>query len=427
MKLIADLEIHSRYSRATSKALELENIALWAAYKGIDVVGTGDFTHPIWFESIKEKLEPAEPGLFKLKELYRPKQAEKLKERFEKVRFMLSAEVSCIYSKGGKVRKVHHLLYAPDLKTADKINTQLSWIGNLKADGRPILGLASKELLKIVIDSSASAMLIPAHVWTPHFAVFGSKSGYNSLEECFEELTPQVPAIETGLSSDPKMNWRLSWLAEKAIVSFSDAHSLPKLGREATVFNTEPSYAGIRDAIVNRDPEKLISTIEFFPEEGKYHYDGHRKCEVRFTPQETAQHKGRCPKCGTLITRGVLARVEELSDKPEAYKPANARPFVRIIPLMEIIAESLGVGTQSKQVMDTYLEMVQSMGGEFEILLEKPIKEIKDAIDERLAEAIERVREEKVKINPGYDGVFGEIRIFDEDELDQTQTQQSLF
>ncbi|MFN7088803.1 MAG: endonuclease Q family protein, partial [Candidatus Paceibacteria bacterium] len=336
MALIADLHLHSRYSRATSPRMELKSLAQTAAKKGIDIVGSGDFTHPEWFSYLKENLVPAEPGLFKLKD-----------GKDNKVRFILSCEVSCIYSKGGRVRKVHHIILAPSLESAEKINKKLALYGNLAADGRPIFGADSLAILKIVLHADPSCLFIPAHAWTPWFAIFGSKSGFNSIQECFGDYSTYIYAVETGLSSDPAMNWRLSALDKITLVSFSDAHSPEKLGREATVFNTAPDFYEIVKAIKTKDPEKILYTIEFFPQEGKYHYDGHRLCGLSFSPSESKENNNLCPRCGRVLTIGVLSRVEELADRPEGVKPQNAIPYKSIVPLQEIIAEVLKQGVGS--------------------------------------------------------------------------------
>ncbi|OGW67365.1 MAG: DNA helicase UvrD, partial [Nitrospirae bacterium RIFCSPHIGHO2_02_FULL_40_19] len=307
MKFIADLHIHSPYSRATSKDMEIENLNRWAQLKGLTVVGTGDFTHPKWLVNLQEKLESAEDGLFRLKPEYESSMVEEVPSSCRRdVRFILSAEISCIYSKNGRTRKVHNLLLVPTFAEAAKINAALSKIGNLKSDGRPILGLDSKVLLNIALDTSPDVLFIPAHAWTPHFSVLGSNSGFDSLEECFEELTSHIYAIETGLSSDPPMNWRLSGLDRVALISNSDAHSPAKLAREANIFDTELSYKGIYNAIKSNNNKNFIGTIEFFPEEGKYHFDGHRDCKRRMHPSDTRQNNGLCPKCGKKVTIGVM-------------------------------------------------------------------------------------------------------------------------
>ena len=353
---IADFHIHSKYSRATSKDMDLENLDKWAKIKGIKILGTGDFTHPEWLKNLKEKLEPAEPGLYKLKDQ-------------DKTRFVLTAEISCIYSKNNKVRKIHIIVFSPSFEICEKINAHLGWIGNLKSDGRPILGLDAKELAKIVLESSQDCLIVPAHLWTPWFSIFGSKSGFDSLEECFEEYTKYIYAGETGLSSDPEMNWKISDLDKITLISNSDAHSPRKLGREANVFDTELSYFAIADAIKSKDPKKFLYTIEFFPEEGKYHYDGHRACDVSLSPQESKKYNNICPNCGKPLTLGVLNRIEELADRKEGIKPTQAIPFKSLIPLEEIIASVLGQGTGTKRVIKEYDNLIKKFCNEFEILL----------------------------------------------------------
>ncbi len=400
MKFVADFHIHSKYSRAVSPQMDLENLDRWAAIKGIKVMGTGDFTHPKWFEEIKTKLEPAEPGLFKLRSSDSP------------TRFILTSEISCIYSKGGKVRKIHIIVFAPSLNAVEKINEKLNKIGNLHSDGRPILGLDAKELTKIVLDADKNCLVVPAHAWTPWFSVFGSKSGFNSLEECFEDYTKYIYAIETGLSSDPAMNWRLSQLDKITLISNSDAHSPQKIGREANVFDTELSYQGIADAIKTKDKNKFLYTIEFFPEEGKYHYDGHRLCNLSLSPEQSKKYNNICPKCGKPLVIGVLNRVEELADRPEGFVPENSIPFKSLIPLNEIIAESIGTSVASKKVGEYYNNLIKNLGSEFKILLESSSDEIKKESLPEIAEGIMRVREGKVLIEPGYDGVLWENKNF---------------
>lgn len=400
MKFVADFHIHSKYSRATSPLMDLENLDRWAKIKGINVLGTGDFTHPRWFEDIKKELRPAEPGLFKLK------------NSDSGTRFILTSEISCIYSKKGKVRKVHIIIFAPSIEAAEKINKKLGEIGNLMADGRPILGLDAKELARIALEADKDCLVVPAHAWTPWFSVFGSKSGFNSLEECFEEYTKYIYAIETGLSSDPAMNWRLSQLDKITLISNSDSHSLPKIGREANVFDTELSYKGIADALKTKDKKKFLYTIEFFPEEGKYHYDGHRLCGVSLKPQESKKYNNICPRCGKPLIIGVLNRVDELADRPEGFTPENAIPFKNLIPLNEVIAESLGVSVVAKEVSEYYNNLIKNLGPELKILLESTKKEIESKSSPEIADGIIRMREGKVSIDPGYDGVYGKIKIF---------------
>jgi DNA helicase-2/ATP-dependent DNA helicase PcrA len=408
MKIVADLHLHSRFSRATSKEMNLADLALAAEKKGVNILGTGDFTHPEWFRILKEQLVEAEPGLFKLKSEFLKKEG-----RFSgtETRFLLSCEISCVYSKGGKVRKVHHLILAPSLKVVEKINVQLGWVGNLAADGRPILGLDSEELLKIVMSTDEHCFLIPAHIWTPWFSIFGSKSGFDSISECFGDYSQYIFALETGLSSDPAMNWRLSALDRYTLVSFSDAHSAPKIAREATVFDIHYDYFELINALKNKDAKKILYTIEFFPEEGKYHYDGHRLCGVRLEPKETNKLKGICPKCLKPLTIGVLNRVEKLADRPEGFVPAGAIPFKNLVPLQEIIASVLSQKGNSKQVAKFYDNLINNLGPELNILLDAPLKEIEKSSSAEIAKGIELVRAGKVIKEPGYDGVFGVIKV----------------
>lgn len=415
MKLIADLHLHSKYSRATSPNMDLENLDKWAKIKGIKVLGTGDFTHPEWFNNLKEKLEPAEAGLFKLK------------DSDSEVRFLLSTEISCIYSKAGKVRKIHIVIFAPSFEIVEKINIQLSWIGNLKSDGRPILGLDAKELAKIVLNSSEDCLIVPAHAFTPWFGIFGSKSGFNSIEECFGDYSKYIYALETGLSADPAMIWRMSDGQKITLISNSDAHSPWKIGREANVFDTEISYKDIIEAIKSKDPKKFLYTIEFYPEEGKYHFDGHRNCSIRLSPKETKKYNGICPVCGKPLTLGVLNRVEALSDKEEGFKPEVAIPFKSLVPLKEIIADILGQGTDTKEVEKEYNNLIEKFSSEFNVLLEIPKEKMEGATLLEIAEGIIRVREGKVAKEPGYDGVFGKIRIFSQEKQKIVSRQKTLF
>ena len=422
MRFIADLHIHSKYSRATSREMSPESIWKWAQLKGITVIGTGDFTHPKWFQELNEKIAPAGSGLFKLKKEF---QKDDIPDSCKgDVSFLLSAEISCIYSKNGKTRKIHSIIFAPDFKDAARINASLAKIGNLAADGRPILGLDAKELLKIVLDASPDAMLVPAHAWTPHFSVFGSASGFDTLEECFEELTPHIHAIETGLSSDPAMNWRLSALDRITLISNSDAHSPKKIGREANIFYTEISYKAITGAIKTK--KGFSGTIEFFPEEGKYHYDGHRFCKASLTPQETLKHNYLCPVCSKKVTVGVMHRVEKLADREDGFKPRNALPYYSIIPLPEIISEVLKVGVNSKKVDSEYQALLQKLGSEFKILKDTPLEEIEKASSPLLREAISRMRKGNVHIAPGYDGEYGKIKIFEKVEREAIKGQMML-
>jgi len=409
--------------------MDLKNLDKWAKIKGIKVLGTGDFTHPEWFKCLKKELEPAEAGLFKLKGSDSP------------TRFILTAEISCIYSKnlpaaclsgrqgrqGNRVRKIHIIIFAPSFETVEKINTQLSWIGNLKSDGRPILGLDAKELAKIVLNASSDCLVVPAHIWTPWFSMFGSKSGFDSIEECFEEYSKYIYAAETGLSSDPAMNWRLSALDKITLISNSDAHSGPKLGREANVFDTEMSYQGIVQAIKSKDNKKFLYTIEFFPEEGKYHYDGHRTCEIRLSPAESKKYNNICPSCGKPLTIGVLNRVEKLADRPEGFKPENLIPFRSLIPLEEIIAEAKGKLPGTKEVLKEYNNLIEKIGSEFKILLDSSKEELEKVASPEIIEGIIRTREGRVYIEPGFDGVYGKVKIFSKGEQKKISKQKTLF
>jgi uncharacterized protein (TIGR00375 family) len=422
MRFIADLHVHSHYSRATSKDMSPEGIWKWAQLKGVTVIGTGDFTHPGWLKELNERLEPTGHGLLKLKKQYLTDDVPELCRA--DVYFVLSAEISCIYSKNGKTRKVHSIILAPDFESAARLNLALSRIGNLNADGRPILGLDAKELLKITLDASSDNLYIPAHAWTPHFSVFGAASGFDSLEDCYEDLTPHIPAIETGLSSDPLMNWRLSTLDRVTLVSNSDAHSAAKIGREANIFDTEISYDSLMNAIKTR--RGFLGTIEFFPEEGKYHYDGHRDCGVSLSPTETIHHDYLCPVCGKKLTVGVMHRVEKLADREHGFKPADAPAFTSIIPLPEIIAEGFKCGVNTKKVDALYFHLLAQLGNEFRILMDAPFDDIERAGTPLLREAISRMRAGKVHIAPGYDGEYGKIRIFQEMERKEIKGQLKL-
>ncbi len=412
MRIIADLHIHSYLSRACSRALRPETLHQWCQLKGITVLATGDFTHPRWFAELKEKLVPAEPGLFQLK----PELAKAVDEKVPPacrapVRFVLGVEISCIYKKGGRVRKVHHLVFAPSFEAAAKINARLEKIGNIRSDGRPILGLDSKNLLSLVLESSEEAHLIPAHAWTPHFAVFGSESGFDSLEECFDDLTPRIFAIETGLSSDPPMNWRLSQLDAVTLISNSDAHSPEKLAREANLLEAPLSYDGLFNAFRKRDGSRLLKTLEFFPEEGKYHVDGHRKCKTRLLPPETLKRQGLCPECGKPVTVGVLHRVEKLADRPEGQRPAGAPAYENIVPFKEVIGQTLDVGPASVKVDRLYHRLLGRFGNEFSILRELPVERLEAEGFPLLARALDNMRRGRVQVQPGYDGEYGVISV----------------
>jgi uncharacterized protein (TIGR00375 family) len=412
----ADLHIHSRFSRACSRNCDLEHLAWWARRKGITVVGTGDFTHPAWTEELADSLIPAEPGLFRLRgpledQLRRTSPPSCTGE----VRFMLSSEISTIYRRGDRTRKVHHLLYAPDFAAAGRITAALSKIGNLASDGRPILGLDSRDLLEIVLDSGPGSYLVPAHVWTPWFAVLGSKSGFDLVADCYGDLASEIFAIETGLSSDPAMNWRCSVLDGYRLVSNSDAHSPPMLGREATTFGTALDYFAMADGL--RTGNGLIGTIEFFPEEGKYHLDGHRKCGVRLEPGQTRKQGGDCPRCGRPLTVGVLNRVTELADRPEGYRPDGAPEAVNLVSLPQIVGEVLGAGPQSKKVTAEVTRLVAALGPELDLLTVVPPGELSRVAGSPVAEAIARLRRGEVQRTGGFDGEYGTVRLFGPGEL----------
>ncbi len=419
MRVIADLQIHSKYSRACSQDLNPKNIGEWADKKGIQVIGTGDFTHPKWLAELKASLVESKPGLYRLREEGAPLRRG---APSAKAYFMLTAEVSSIYKQGEKVRRVHNMLFAPNLEAVDKIIAGLEKTGaNLKADGRPIMGIHCDELVKIVKEASPDAHVIPAHSWTPHFGVFGSLSGFNSVEEAFGDQAKYIFAIETGLSSDPKMNWQISGLDKYSLVSNSDAHSLRKIGREANAFemaDDKLSYNEIFRIIKEKDSKEFLFTIEFFPEEGKYHLDGHRDCKFSCMPSQTKKLKGICPVCGKKLLVGVLNRVDELGDREWGFVPPNAVPFKNVIPLEEIIADVLEVGTASKKVGEMYEKMV-SKCPEFEILLDLNEDKLVGISSLEIAKAIVRVREGNVHIEGGYDGVFGKIHIFDDQERER--------
>ncbi len=430
MQFVADFHIHSKYSRATSKDMDVEHLDKWAKIKGIKVLGTGDFTHPLYLKELKANLEPAEPGLFKLKAIA-VKKTKNLLGDFQlpenETRFMLTAEISCIYSKNNRTRKIHLLIFAPSFEAVEKINAHLSWIGNIKSDGRPILGLDAKELAKIVLNISPDCMIIPAHAWTPWFSVFGSMSGFDSLEECFDEYTKHIYAIETGLSSDPAMNWRLSKLDNITLISNSDSHSPSRIGREANVLDSEIDYYAITDIIKKKGKGKFLYTVEFFPEEGKYHIDGHRNCKVSMNPEETKKLKGICPVCKKPITIGVLYRVMQLADRQEGYKPEKAVPYKNLVPLDQIIADALDMGVSTKAVQKRYVELINRFGNEFNILLNANKSEIENASSLEIGEGVMRVREGKLKIEPGFDGEFGKVKIFDEKDRKNFLKQNKLF
>ena len=410
MKMIADLHIHSRFSMATSKEGTPENLDFWARKKGISLIGTGDFTHPVWREELKERLVSEGNGLYRLRDEYVKEESRKFPG--EGTRFVVSGEISSIYKKNGKTRKVHNVILLPSLETADAMAQRLEKIGNIHSDGRPILGLDSHDLLEMMLDVCPEGILIPAHIWTPHFSVLGAKSGFDSVEECFEELTPYVHALETGLSSDPAMNWRISKLDRYQLVSNSDAHSPSNLGREANLLDIDCSYEGLYRAI--QTGEGLEGTVEFFPEEGKYHFDGHRKCGVSLSPVEAERLGGICPVCGKKLTMGVDHRVEQLADRAEGFVKKDGKKYESLVPLPEVISTCMGYSAASKKVQGCFEQMIQTLGTEFDILRNVPSEDIKSCAGERNAEGIENVRTGNVKRIPGYDGEYGKIELFDE-------------
>ena len=403
--MIADLHIHSRYSRATSKEMIIPKIAEYAKLKGIGMVGTGDFTHPEWLKELKRNLKDTGNGIYE----------------YNGVKFILNVEVNNIYTKKGKLRRLHILIFAPDFDTVDKINKYLGRYGKLASDGRPILSLDVYEMFKALLNISPDIFIIPAHIWTPWFSLFGANSGFDSLEECFGDLKDKFFAVETGLSSDPSMNWLWSCLDNYTLVSNSDAHSPSRLGREVNVFKEDLNYYELRDVLKNKDKKKFLYTIEFYPQEGKYHFDGHRKCGVRLSPKEARFNNNLCPVCSRNLTIGVLHRIEALSDRDEGYVPDDAIPYKRLIPLEEVIAEAKGCGRDTVGVKNEYRRLCNIFGNEFEILLNTPIDELKNNTEDKIAIAIDRVRRGDVVINPGFDGEFGKVKIFEEEKPKESQ------
>lgn len=427
MKAVADLHIHSKYSRAVSSNMVPQETGQWAGRKGVNLVGTGDWTHPVWLRELKLALEEKEQGIFKLRGSKLP------------VYFILSTELSCIYSQGGKTRRIHLLVLVPSFKAAEKINMALARVGvKLMSDGRPTIGMSAKDVVELVFSEEENSVIIPAHIWTPWFSLYGSNSGFDSLEECFGEYSDYITAVETGLSSDPAMNWRIEELTSRSIVSFSDAHSLEKLGREATVFElSELSFNALKEAMAsqrnsdfaalqNRSHSRILYTIEFYPEEGKYHYTGHRRCGVKQSPGETKKKGTICQVCGKPLTIGVMHRVEQLAKQKVKVNLENDQncvqwirhssnqrpPYVMMVPLLEILSETFSVGSATQRVRNEYEKLVSVFGSEFEILLSADLKEIEAVSGERVAEGIERVRKGDIFIDPGYDGVFGLVRIW---------------
>ncbi len=404
MKIIADFHVHSAYSRATSKEMHLKTMAHWAGLKGINLLGSGDFTHPAYFEEIKTDLEETGQGLLKLKGNGSPA-----------VQFILTSETSHIYTQAGKGRRVHMMIFAPSIRSVEKINLHLDRIGNIHSDGRPIFGFSAKDLVKIVLDIDPECLVVPAHAWTPWFSVFGSHSGFDSLEECFEEETPHIHAIETGLSSDPAMNWRWSALDRISLISNSDAHSPAKIGREANLFQCEATFNAIIQTIKEKNPQRFIATIEFFPEEGKYHFDGHRTCGICYSPSQTRQKDYLCPVCGKNLVVGVMHRVEALVDRPPGFIPAGAIPAIHLVPLEEILAEVFETGVQSKRIRREYLRLIERGGSEFKILLDLSEEDLRSFMEDRLVAGILRIRQGLIQVKPGHDGVYGQVKLFEND------------
>ncbi len=417
MKFIADLHIHSRFSRATSKANNIIALYKYSLIKGIDLLGTGDFTHPGWIKELEDFLMPDGNGLLDLKPEYKKEIANEFPDFGNRsMKFIFSVEISSIYKKNDKVRKVHNVILFPDFESVKKFNKKLDAIGNIRSDGRPILGLDSKILFEIALDVNPDTMFIPAHIWTPWFSLFGMRSGFDRMDECFEDLTNEIFAVETGLSSDPAMNWRFSELDRLNLVSNSDAHSPDNLAREANLFDTDMDYYKIRQALKDKKSNEFLGTIEFFPEEGKYHFDGHRNCNSRLTPKEAISNNLICPVCNKPITVGVLHRIEQLADRKEGFKPESAKDYKSIIPLKEIIGDAFSVNKKSKKVQGIYDKLIHSLNNELYILDEAPIEEIKKYSTDMIAEGVKRVRNNDVEIIPGYDGEYGKVVVFSEED-----------
>ncbi|MBU1164245.1 endonuclease Q family protein [Patescibacteria group bacterium] len=414
MRQIADLHIHSKYSRATSKKMDLAEIERWCKIKGINIVGTSDFTHPFWFKELKNNLETDGSGLYTLK------------GSDKSVKFILSTEISCIYKKNDKTRRLHVVYFAPSLEVVEKVNAKLDAIGNIKSDGRPILGMDVKNLAEVFWEVDKDCMVIPAHAWTPWFSIFGSFSGFDSIKECYEEYTDKIFAIETGLSSDPPMNWRLSALDNITLISCSDAHSPANLGREACVFDIDEnklSYGEIKRILSTKDKEKFLYTIEFFPEEGKYHFDGHRSCNISLSPQETKKEKFICPKCKKKLTVGVMHRVDELADRKVNFK-LNTIGYKSVVALQEIIAESIGKNKNTKGVQQIYFDMIKKGSNEFKILLDMSKEDLEKITTPEIVTAILKVRARQLHVEPGYDGEYGVVKIFSDKEKEKFRPNQ---
>ncbi len=408
-EFVADFHIHSRYSRACSKDLSVKELAKWAKLKGIGLLGTGDFTHPLWLQELEEALRPTGHGLFSA----------------EGANFILTAEVNTLFYKRGKAHNIHHVLFAPSFETVKRINQELVSFGSLSIDGRPILHMEAWRLVEIVLGIDPRCLIVPAHAWTPHFAIFGSNSGFDSVEECFEHQAKNIFVLETGLSSDPAMNWRLSKLDRYTLISNSDSHSARRIGREANVFNCALDYDELVTVLKTKDTSKFLYTVEFFPEEGKYHFDGHRKCGVRLSPQESKQRGSRCPACGRPVTVGVMHRIDKLADRPEGAKPSQTVPFKSAVPLEEIIADATGVGVGTQTVNREYFNVIERCGTEFEALFNAPGETLRSVTSQRIADGILRMRARQVVIEPGYDGEYGKVRLFTE-QISQAAGEQQM-
>ena len=410
-EFVADFHIHSKYSRATSPSLGIPELTKWAKLKGIGLMGTGDFTHPLWFHELSDRLRPTGTGLY----------------THDGQHFLLTTEVNTLFYKHGRAKNVHHVLFAPSLETVERLNRELAQFGDLGSDGRPLLSMEAWRLVEIVLGVEPRSLVVPAHAWTPHFAIFGSNSGFDSVEECFEHQAKNIFVLETGLSFDPAMNWRLSKLDRNALISNSDSRSARRIGREANVFNCELDYHELVTALKTKDASKFLYTVEFFPEEGKFHFDGHRKCNLRLSPKETKQQGFRCPVCGRPVTVGVMHRVEKLADRPEGAKPATAIPYKHIVPLEEIIADALEVGVGTQAVEREYLNLIDRCGTEFAVLLKTPEEELRKAAPARIVDGIIRMRSGQVQVEPGYDGEYGKVKLFGQEEPVSSEQQMTLF
>jgi len=410
-ELVADFHLHSRYSRATSSQLTVKELAKWAKLKGIGLLGTGDFTHPLWLQELEDTLRPTGRGLCE----------------FDGAHFMLTTEVNTLFYQRGKAHQIHHILFAPSFEAVKRLNQELEAFGPLSLDGRPTLRMEAWRLVEIVLGIEPRCLVVPAHAWTPWFSVFGSSSGFDSVEACFEQQTQNIFVLETGLSSDPAMNWRLSALDRYALISNSDSHSARRIGREANVFQCELDYDDIVTALKTKDRTRFLYTVEFFPEEGKYHFDGHRKCGTRLSPAEAKRHHLLCPTCGRRVTVGVMHRVEALADRPEGQQAPAGIPFKRTVPLEELIADAVGAGVETQAVEREYLNLVTRCGSEFAVLLKTPEEELRRVAPARIAEGVLRMRQGQVQVEPGYDGEYGKVRVFPPaDEAGATETEQQL-